>query len=125
MAIFFKPTVKKSASGSVQHFAASTQRQKITLDQVSKRIASRSTLTEADTVAVLHSLLEIIPEYLLEGNTVFLDNFGIFSTHIKSSGADTPEEVTANNIEGLKVSFRPSVKFKDRMKKAVFKKVKP
>jgi len=50
-----------------------------TLRQLSKRITQMCTVTGPDTLAVLESLLTIIPEELAEGRIVELGDFGSFS----------------------------------------------
>jgi len=46
---------------------------------LSKRITQMCTVTGPDTMAVLESMLEIIPEELAEGNIVEPGDFGSFS----------------------------------------------
>ena len=58
----------------------------LTLRQLAKQIAARSTVSAADTLAVLESLLEVIPESLADGKIVRLGDFGSFSLTASSEG---------------------------------------
>ncbi|KAB8154177.1 DNA-binding protein [Kordia sp. TARA_039_SRF] len=126
MAIKYKVTERGtpgvSGGGSKKYYASATARQKIDLKQLSERLAAISTVSEIDTIAVLQGLVHLLPEYLCNGNSVSLGDFGTFSVHIRSEGKDTPEAVNAHSITDVKVSFRPSVEFKNRMKTVEFKK---
>jgi len=92
------------------------------LKQLSERLAAISTVSEIDTIAVLQGFVHLLPEYLCNGNSVSLGDFGTFSVHISSTGKETPEAVNAQAIKDVKVAFRPSVEFKQRMKVVEFKK---
>ncbi|PTX61029.1 putative histone-like DNA-binding protein [Kordia periserrulae] len=128
MAIKYKVTERGtpgvSGGGSKKYYASATARQKIDLKQLSERLAAISTVSEIDTIAVLQGLVHLLPEYLCKGNSVSLGDFGTFSVHIRSEGKDTPEAVNAYSITDVKVSFRPSVEFKNRMKTVKFTKHK-
>ncbi|MCH2196491.1 HU family DNA-binding protein [Kordia sp.] len=126
MAIRYKVTERGTpgvkGGGSKKYYASATARKKIDLKQLSERLASISTVTEIDTIAVLQGLVHLLPEYLCNGNSISLGDFGTFTVHIKSEGKDTPEAVNATSIKDINVTFRPSVEFKKRMKAVDFKK---
>lgn len=126
MAIKYKVTERGTpgvaGGGTKKYYASATDRKKIDLKQLSERLAAISTVTEIDTIAVLQGLVHLLPEYLCNGNTVSLGDFGTFSVHIKSEGKDTPEAVNGTSIKDINVAFRPSVEFKKRMKGVAFKK---
>jgi len=52
---------------------------RVSLRQLSRRISGMCTVSTPDTMAVLESLLTIIPEELGRGNIVELGDFGNFS----------------------------------------------
>ncbi|WP_420574637.1 HU family DNA-binding protein [Kordia sp.] len=114
------PGVK--GGGTKKYYASTTAREKIDLKQLSERLASISTVTEIDTIAVLQGLVHLLPEYLCKGNSISLGDFGTFTVHLRSEGKDTPEAVNATSIKDVNVTFRPSVEFKQRMKTVKFKK---
>lgn len=79
----------------------------VTTRQLMKEISARSTVSAADTMAVIESLLEILPEKLSQGQIVRLGDFGSFSASVSSEGADTAEEFTATRITKYSIKFRP------------------
>lgn len=95
---------------------------KVTLRQLTQRIAEISTVSSVDTVAVLEALLTVIPRELAAGNIVQLGDLGSFSLRVRSQGADTPEEVTASHITKTMTTFRPGKRFKDTLKSITFEK---
>lgn len=95
---------------------------RITLRQLSKKISQISTVSTADTMAVIESLLELIPQELTDGNIVELGAFGSFRLAIKTEGADTPEEVSVRNIKQVQPRFAPGKEFKQAVANTEFKK---
>ena len=95
---------------------------RITLRQLSKKIAQISTVSTADTTAVIESLLELIPQELADGNIVELGAFGSFRLTINAEGSVTPEEVSSRNIKKINSRFMPGKEFKQMIDGTVFKK---
>ena len=89
---------------------------------VAKSINSMSTVSNADTVAVLEAFLHVVPEKLSDGKIVELGDFGSFRVSVSSQGADVPEEVTARNITDTKVIFTPGKRFKQMLATIEFQK---
>ena len=79
----------------------------VTTRQLIKEISARSTVSGADTMAVIESLLEIVPEKLAQGYIVRLGDFGSFGASVTSEGADTAANFTASHIERYTIRFRP------------------
>lgn len=79
----------------------------VTTDQVAKRLAEISTVSPGDTYAVLKNLGLAISEFMAAGYTVKLDGVGtLYYTAVSSGkGVDTKEEVSANQITGVRVRF--------------------
>ena len=78
----------------------------VTTRQLMKEISARSTVSAADTMAVIESLLEILPEKLSQGLIVRLGDFGSFGATISGKGADTEEAYTASLITKYVIRFR-------------------
>ncbi len=95
---------------------------RVTLRQLSKKIAQISTVSTADTAAVIESLLELIPQELADGNIVELGAFGSFRLTIRTEGAATPEDVTVRNIKQVLPRFAPGKEFKQGVANTEFKK---
>jgi len=89
---------------------ASTGRK--TLRQMAGRISEISTVSSADTMAVLEALLTTIPQELAAGNIVELGDFGNFWLKANAEGAQTAAEVRASQINTLLPRFNPGKEFK-------------
>ena len=105
-------------------FPKLTGSRKVELQQVAQILEKRSTASEADIQVVLTGLANLIPELLLNGNTVKIDNFGSFRLHAKVTTEDSPDKVTALNINDLRISFLPDKRIKTALKRADFTKKK-
>jgi predicted histone-like DNA-binding protein len=82
------------------------------LRQLANRISQISTVSTADTMAVLESLLTVIPEELAAGNIVELGDFGNFWLRSSAEGATTAEECRATQITSIMPRFNPGREFK-------------
>jgi predicted histone-like DNA-binding protein len=56
---------------------------------------------------VLNLLQQVMIEEVAEGNIIRLGEFGSFSVSIKGEGGAKAEEVTAANVTGASLNFRP------------------
>jgi len=83
-----------------------------TLRQMAARISEISTVSSADTMAVLEALLTVIPQELAAGNIVELGDFGNFWLRADSEGAETAADVRASNIKGVLPRFNAGKEFK-------------
>ena len=83
-----------------------------TLRQMAERIAEISTVSSADTMAVLEALLTTIPDELAAGNIVELGDFGNFWLRNEADGMDTADAVRASNITNILPRFNAGKEFK-------------
>jgi len=83
-----------------------------TLRQMAGRISEISTVSSADTMAVLEALLTTIPDELAAGNIVELGDFGNFWLRGDSEGAATATDVRASSIKGVLPRFNAGKEFK-------------
>lgn len=124
MSVSYKVVSKKpggiAGENAPKYYPMVTSREMANLNEVCERIAERSTFSRADVVGVVQSLIDLLPELLLDGKNVRLDGFGIFSIHASGQGKDQPEEVTARDITKLKMSFLPDKQIKKKLKEATF-----
>ena len=88
-----------------KYYANPVTRTHVTLRVLSKEIADISTVSPADTMAVIESLLQLIPNHVALGDIVRLGDFGSFSIGLSSQGAATAEDFTSGLIKGLKMRF--------------------
>jgi predicted histone-like DNA-binding protein len=94
------------------------------LDDLSKAIAGRSSLTAGDVYNTLSNCVDEIPTFLKIGMSIKLGNFGTLRLTISSEGANSKEEFTIANINGVRVIFTPSVELKKALKDVHFEEEK-
>jgi len=103
-------------------YAKSLNRGDVKLRQLAQEIADISTLSTADTMAVIESLIQFIPKHITQGQTVRLGDFGSFYIGIRSDGVETEHEFNANMIRDLKIYFRPAKELKKALNDTEFEK---
>ena len=86
----------------------------VTTEQVAKRLAAESTVSPADVRAVLTALGGVMGDYMSQGRSVKLDGVGsfYFTAVTNKNGGATEEEVTANQISGVRVRFIPETRYR-------------
>lgn len=60
--------------------------------------------SESVIKAVIEDFTNCVAEQLLDGKTVKIPNLGTFNISAKSDGADTPEELTAENLKDFQLN---------------------
>ena len=94
------------------------------LPSIGKRLEKRSGVNSIDVNAVLLGLVQLAQEEITEGGrTIRLGDLGSLAVSISSEGSDKAEDVSSNNIRGIKLIFRPSKALKDALKVVSYKKV--
>lgn len=80
--------------------------------ELGERIARESTVSPADTHAVIRALPKVMADFMKESRAVHLEGLGWFRYTILSGGKGVPtkEEVGSNQITGLRVQFTPDRK---------------
>ena len=81
-----------------------------------------STVSSADTMASLEALLIVMPRLLADGNIIELGDMGSFWLRTKAEGAESAEDVSADNIIRVFPHFRPGKAFKYKLDRIEFKK---
>ena len=81
----------------------------VSTKDVANRLAEISTVSLSDTYAVLMGLSSVLKSFMKEGHSVKLDGVGTFyyTADTSKQGVDTPEEVSAKQINGVRVRFLP------------------
>jgi len=81
----------------------------VTTNEVADRLAQISTVSRADVYAVLKDLGGVLGDFMSNGRTVKLDGMGTFyyTADASKNGVDTPEEVSAKQINSVRVRFIP------------------
>ena len=92
-----------------------------TLDELAEEISLATTLTPADVKACFACLMQSIPKHLKKGEAVNCKDFGIFRLSFSvKEGHEKAEDVSARDIETLRVLFRPSSILKKQLKDTKF-----
>jgi len=95
---------------------------RLSLREIAAIAADRSTLTETDFIAAVESFLAIIPKELAKGNIVELGDFGSFWLRTSTEGAETSEQVRADQIATILPRFNPGKHFKRTLDNIEFSK---
>ena len=103
-------------------FPVPITKNELRLRQLAEQSAQISTVSVVDTIAVIESLLQLIPQHLSQGELVRLGDFGSFAIGIRSEGAQQQEQFKSAMIKGLKIYFRPGKEFKKALDNVEFEK---
>lgn len=126
MSVNYKSVPKKNPGNQTapaKYYAQVVSSGDMTLRQVAQQIALISTVSTADTLAVLENFLQVVPTALAEGKIVRLGDFGSYSLTVKSDGAASDSELSVNQIKKTTVKFRPGKIFMKTINDIDFKKV--
>ncbi|MGB3779615.1 MAG: hypothetical protein WA960_14740 [Tunicatimonas sp.] len=92
--------------------------------KMAKEIAEITTVSLPDAVAVLESLVMIIPRHIEKGEIVRLGELGSLRLTINSAGSDTAEAVSARNIKRANYHFRAGDELQQTLKILKYTRVK-
>ena len=86
----------------------------VTTKQVAERLARESTVSLADVYAVLLSLGSVLGDSMSQGRSVKLDGIGsfYFTATANKNGVAKEEDVSAKQINGVRVRFIPETSYK-------------
>lgn len=107
---FFKKVQKKI--NGMWYPQSVTVGKPVTTDEVARRLAIESTVSPADTYAVLKALGGVLADFMANGRTVKLESLGTFyyTAAATGNGMIDPDKVTAAQITGVRVRFIPEVR---------------
>ena len=76
---------------------------------LAKRIARESTVSPADTHAVLRTLPNVMADFMKESRAIHFEGLGWFrySINAMGKGVENREDVSDKQIKGLRVQFTP------------------
>ena len=121
----YKTLARKKAgvkNGPIKYYASMVIDGEVGLLELCQEIERISTVSEADIMAVLTSLVAVVPEKLTNSKIVRLGDLGSFRPSIGSHGSDKEEEVSRSSIRSNKVIFTPGKRVLKAMKGAEYKK---
>lgn len=79
-----------------------------TLDTIAYAMKEKSSLTLGDIKSVLTNFVEAARTALYNGQSVNIQDFGVFSLSARTKGVAKEEDCTAKNINAVKINFRAS-----------------
>lgn len=84
----------------------------VSTDEIADRLSQISTVSRADTYAVLKDLAGVLADYMSQGRTVKMEGLGTFYYTLNASGKGVADEkdVTAALITGVRVRFIPEAR---------------
>jgi predicted histone-like DNA-binding protein len=127
MPVHFKMTPKKNIMVSppeVKYYPCAVSQGEVDLNQLSKIVAMRCTMSRADCLGVVMALSEVLSESLAEGKIVRMDNLGTFTLSIAGTPADTAHELGKANIKKAKINFKPARELTEKLRRITFKRIR-
>ena len=83
----------------------------ITSKQLAEEVSHASTVTQSDMLAVLWSIAEVIRRHLLNSEIVHVDGLGSLRVGFRARAKDSPDDVVADDIHGLRIVMTPERTF--------------
>jgi predicted histone-like DNA-binding protein len=99
----------------VKWYATTINDGRITKSEITKELASRSSLSRGDVSNVIENLIDILPKYLLMGKSVNLGELGTIRVSFSSDGVEDAAQFSTSKITGLHIVFTPSSEFKKQL----------
>lgn len=120
MAVPFKSRGRKNPrnrNAAERFYPAAAYIDEIDINNIAEDIAQSTALTQAEVIGVLRSFLQTVPHYMLMGYKVRLDSLGIFKIGLKTraGGRENAEDVSANDIIGIRVLYTPDMMIKQKL----------
>ena len=116
-----KPGTKKADITETKAYAAAQMHECLSFDDFCQHIADHNSPFSKGTVkGVLTDAVACIREQLLGGNKVRLGELGNFHVELKSEGAVTTEDFSAQNIKEVNVRWTPGENFRNLRQDAEF-----
>lgn len=106
---FYKVRLQKKSG--LYYPQAITVGKQVSTKQLGKALSDRSTVTLADTLAVLSELGTVMSTFMAQGRSVKLDGLGSFRYNINATkqGVEKEEDVSTNQIKSIRVRFVPEM----------------
>ena len=94
-------------------YASPTSRGRKSIKQISNDVSGSSSVSRGDIQNVILSLVDQIPKYLVDGQSVELGELGTLRISFSSEGVDNKEDFNTSKIEKAKIVFTPSTAMKE------------
>ncbi len=103
---------KSPLTQEVKYYANPVTAGTVTTEDLAKEIAGRCSLTYGDMLNVFRNINDVIPKYLSMGLHVQINGLGTLFLSMKSFGAATKEDFTADNIDKIRIHIYPAGELK-------------
>ena len=114
MAITYDVNAKKNPyTGKFSYYPVRKGTSPMSFDEFCERIAHATTLTRADAAAVLIEAVDQLKMCLLASHSVELGEMGTIFTTLESTGEESADAVSADNITGVRLNCKFKRKYKD------------
>ncbi len=110
----------RDTTAARRFYAVAQKNGEVSLRELADRISDISTVSSIDTMAVLESLIKVIPSELLSGRIVRLGDFGTFRLTLSSEGADTQDDFNKSLIKNVRLKFRAGKLIANSLKTAEY-----
>ena len=107
-----------------KYYAVAQSSGEINFRQMAKEIAEITTVSTPDAIAVLESLVMIIPRHIEKGEIVRLGELGSLRITLNSEPSEKEEEVNASNIKKANYRFTAGPELQQTLKTLKYSKIK-
>ena len=118
MAVFFRKTLignPRNPSNPKKWYCMLRRISLIKTKELAKRVADETTLNPKEVEMAVVGAGKRIVQLLMNGNSVEIEDFGVFRLTAKSEGTDNKEDLTAKNITDWHIRFTPFDNVRDQM----------
>jgi predicted histone-like DNA-binding protein len=105
----------RDLTAPVKYYPSNVARGRTGLRELALKIGKLSTVSSADTLAVLEALLMVVPDELGRGQIVDLGELGSFRLTLEGRGEPSPGKVRGTSISGVRVHFHPGRLFREAL----------
>ena len=110
-----KNPVDKNAPA--KYYAVPVTRKIVDTQELCKTATRNSTVSVGEMINVFENLMESVPSFLLDGNSVRLGRLGTLRVSFGSDGADSEKGFRADMIREPKVVFTASKELREEIRK--------
>lgn len=127
MAVEFKMVPKHNnlvTPAQVNYYPCAVSVGEVSLDDLARTIASRSTMSRPDCYGVIMAMSDVIGEALSNGKIVKIDSLGTFQLVLQGTPSPTEEALGKSNIKAAKINYKPSKELKNKMRRNTYKRIR-
>lgn len=84
--------------------------------EIAEYIMQNEQVGEAVVASAVDAILKSIENFVMNGHSVSIGDFGTFRVTLKSAGSATAEAVTSENVKGARIRFFPASNLKQALK---------